>query len=140
MPDPALQREFWAALTTGLPDRIRALVGAGADVNLPVGNLGGETPLIRAVTSENTDLVRLLIELGANVNLASQGPRNWAPLMFAHDNPELIRELVAAGADLNARMAAFSIKSPLGGTKRVREEQRRFTWLPPQATRNQFGC
>jgi len=117
MPDPALQREFWAALTTGLPDRIRALVGAGADVNLPVGNLGGETPLIRAVTSDNPELVRLLIELGADVNLASQGPRNWAPLMFAHDNPELIRELVAAGADLNARMAAFSIKSPLGGTK-----------------------
>jgi ankyrin repeat protein len=92
------------------------LAGAGADVNLSVGNLG-ETPLIRAVTSGNPELVRLLLELGANVNLPSQGPRGWTPLMFAHDNPELIRDLVAAGANLNARAAAFSIRSPLGGTK-----------------------
>lgn len=117
MPDPALQREFWAALTTADPARIRELVGAGADVNVPIGNLGGETPLIRAVTSDSPELVRLLIELGADVNLASQGPRNWTPLMFAHDNPELIRELVAAGADLNGRSTAFSIGSPLGGAK-----------------------
>jgi ankyrin repeat protein len=117
MPDPALQREFWAALNTADSARIRELVGAGADVNVPIGNLGGETPLIRAVTSDNPELVRLLIELGADVNLASQGPRNWTPLMFAHHNPELIRELVSAGADLNARTTAFSIGSPLGGTK-----------------------
>ena len=117
MPDLALQREFWAALATTDPARIRELVGAGADVNFPIGNLGGETPLIRAVTSDNPELVKLLIELGADVNLTSQGPRNWTPLMFAHDNPELISVLIAAGADLNARTTAFSIGSPLGGTK-----------------------
>ena len=75
MPGSALQREFWTALATTDLVRIRGLVGSGADVNLPIGNLGAETPLIRAVASGNSELVRLLIELGADVDLPSHGPR-----------------------------------------------------------------
>src|ERR1039458_6231110 len=111
MPDPALQHEFWAALARGDSARIRELVAIGGDVNLPIGNPGGETPLIRAIAARDLSLVRLLLELGADVNLPWIGPRCWTALMFAHDDPVIIRELVAAGAQVNARTADHSIRS-----------------------------
>ena len=115
MSDQALQHEFWAALARGDGAQIRALIAGGADVNLPIGNPGGETPLIRATNSGDVSLVRLLIELGADVNLPWKGPRSWTPLMFAHDDPAMLRELLAARADVNARTTAHSIRSPSGG-------------------------
>jgi ankyrin repeat protein len=117
MPDSALQREFLIALAKGDAAGIRELVAAGADVNLPIGNPGGETPLIRAITSEELSLVRLLLQSGADVGLPCKGPRAWTPLMFAHDNPPMLRELAAAGADVNARTTGHSIRSPTGRLK-----------------------
>src|SRR5574337_636247 len=111
MSDPAAQRALWAALGAGNCSRVRELVSAGADVNAPIGNPGGETPLIRAITAGDLVVLRLLIELGADVNLAWKGPKSWTPLMFAHGSPEMLRELIAAGADLNARTSADWIKT-----------------------------
>jgi ankyrin repeat protein len=117
MPDSVLQREFLTALARGDAAGIRELVAAGADVNLPIGNPGGETPLIRAITTGELRLVRVLLQSGADVSLPCKGPRSWTPLMFAHDNPPMLRELAAAGADVNARTTAYSIRSPSGGMK-----------------------
>src|SRR4249920_723062 len=86
MPDSAIQREFWAALARGEAARIGELVAAGADVNQAIGNPGGETPLIRAVTSGELGLVRVLLQSGADVNLRWKGPKSWTPLMFAHND------------------------------------------------------
>jgi len=114
MSDPALQREFWAAFAAGDSARMRDHVAAGADVNLPIGNPGGETPLIRSVAAADAAMVRFLIELGADVNLAWKGPKSWTPLMFAHDNPEMLQELIAAGANLDARTTADWIRGSSG--------------------------
>jgi predicted amidophosphoribosyltransferase len=119
MPDSALQHEFWAALARGDAEQVRDLAGAGADVNLPIGSADGDTPLIRAVAAGDSDLVRLLLELGANPNLPSKGPRAWTPLMFAHEDPVLLEELIAAGADVNARSSAYWIRSPTGRMKQL---------------------
>jgi hypothetical protein len=115
MPDPALQRALWTSLSRGDSARIRELVADGADVNLPIGNPGGETPLIRTITTGDLSLVRVLLESGADVNLPWKGPRSWTPLMFAHDDPAMLRELLAARADVNARTTAHSIRSPSDG-------------------------
>src|SRR5262252_8827959 len=114
MPDDALQREFCRALGQRDCARVRELVAAGADVNLPIGNLGGETPLIRAIAARDLGMVKLLISAGADVNLPWKGPKSWTPLMFAHDNPEVLRELLSSGAKVNARTTADSIRSPSG--------------------------
>src|SRR5512136_1639580 len=119
MPDPALQRDFWTALARGDAAQIRELVGAGADINLPVGSADGETPLIRAVTDGELNLVRLLLELGADPNLPAQGPRSWTPLMFAHEDPAILQQLLDAGADVNARSTAYWLKSPTGQMKQL---------------------
>ncbi len=119
MPDPVLQREFWTALARGDTARIRELVGAGADVNLPIGSPESDTPLIRAAAAGDADLVRLLLQLGADPNLPSKGPRSWTPLMFAHENPAILQELIAAGADVNARTSAYWMRSPSGRMKQL---------------------
>src|SRR5437870_4258579 len=117
MPDSAIQRKFLSALARGDAAGIRELAAAGADVNVPIGNPGGETPLIRAITAGELSLVRVLLQSAADVNLPCKGPRCWTPLMFAHDDPPILRELAVAGADVNARTTAHSIRSPSGAVK-----------------------
>ncbi len=64
-------------------------------------------------------MVKLLLAVGANVNLPAQGPRSWTPLMFAHDDPAMLTELLAARADVNARTTPHWFTSPAGGMKLV---------------------
>ncbi|MGA2557695.1 MAG: ankyrin repeat domain-containing protein [Verrucomicrobiota bacterium] len=110
MPD-LLQHKFLSALARVDLERVREFVLEGADVNQPIGNQGGETPLIRAITTAQLELVKLLIEAGADVNLPWKGPTGWTPLMFAHDSPAILAELLAAGADVGARAASHPLKA-----------------------------
>jgi hypothetical protein len=111
----SVQQQFLRALDQEEPDRVRELIAAGANVNDPIGNPGGETPLIRAITTGKTDLVNLLMENGADVNLRWKGPTLWTPMMFAHDNPAILARLLAAGADVNARAADRCLDASPGG-------------------------
>jgi ankyrin repeat protein len=81
---------------------VALLVAAGADVNARTKR--GEAALANAANRGNLDSVKLLLEKGANVNSADY--RGYTPLMHAAycDNvsPELIRLLLASGADINA--------------------------------------
>ena len=95
-----------------------ALIRAGADVNEQLPD--GTSPLVVAVTNAHYELAAKLAALGADPNSASQG---WTALHqiiwtrrpnrgFANPGPPptgtmdaltLVRELVARGANLNAR-------------------------------------
>ncbi len=95
---------------------IRLLIDAGVDVN--AGDLPGITPLMMAAGwNGNLQAVELLLKKGANVNAMSapvmglpskNGPSEFgkvtALLMAApFGPPDLIRTLLDAGADVNAR-------------------------------------
>ena len=79
---------------------IGALLGAGADVR--VRDRNGEFPLHRAVDLQDLQLVASLLELGADPNAAGVAGRTalhiagWGPA-------PVMRELLAAGADVGAR-------------------------------------
>lgn len=96
----------------------RMLVEAGADVNAP--NANGTSPLVMAVMNNNIEIAHLLIEHGADIDAADwygQTPlwsavdvRNMAVNSNTLENGvdrgpvlELIRELLARGADPNPR-------------------------------------
>lgn len=117
-PDRSLQRQLIGSVERGELDRIRALIAAGAEVNFSGQDPDGETPLIRAVVAEQAAAARLLIESGADVNCAGR-LSGWTPLMFARDQPLIMRELIAAGADVNARTPAREMVSPVSG-RRIR--------------------
>src|SRR6266850_3716018 len=117
MIDPP-QRDFLAALEAADLVRLRDLIAAGANVNL-TGIADGETPLIRAIGSGQVNVVQLLLQAGADPNLRQNGGQAWTPLMFAFEKPEVIAELIKAGADVNARTPVSDALSPASRMMRL---------------------
>lgn len=76
-------------------------IADGADINAIRDN-EGKTPLHQAAYGGNTEIARLLIEQGANVNAADK--YGITPLMNACDGGfvETARLLIEQGADVNA--------------------------------------
>jgi ankyrin repeat protein len=83
----------------GHPAAARLLLAAGADLHAISRNDNANMPLHAAVAGKHLDMVRLLVEAGADVN--AQDGRGWTPLnLAAHEGPaDLVTTLLAAGAD-----------------------------------------
>jgi ankyrin repeat protein len=114
MTDPLIQQQFLNSLESGDLERSRELLAAGADVNLRGGDPDGETPLMRAIATGKLSIVQLLIEAGADVNCAGL-KSSWTPLIRARESPAIMRALIVAGADVNARAAPHEMISPASG-------------------------
>ena len=101
-------------------EAVRLLLAKGADLNARSGDgsfqkvkagaiaLGHFTPLNAAVALATPELVKTLLDAGASVNTTDV--RGMTPLMLAvaNDRPnmDVIRMLIARGADLNAKSLA----------------------------------
>lgn len=92
---------MWAAFR-GDTEIMKLLIDAGADVNAPSG-IG--TPLAQAAWADRTDATQLLLEHGANPDIAGFGD-GYAPLHWAASseerNDDLVRMLLQHGANPNA--------------------------------------
>jgi len=88
----------------------KLLIANGADVNARAGGFR-ETALHRASKRGLVDVVKLLLEKGANAKLANKG--GWTPLHHAvgKNRPdkalEVAKLLIANGVDVNARAGGF---------------------------------
>jgi Ankyrin repeats (3 copies)/Ankyrin repeats (many copies) len=112
-----LEHELFSAIAASTRSRVCRIICSGADVNCSSSDADGETPLIRAVSHGECDLVQMLIEAGADVNLAQRAPKSWTPLMFAHWNASITGQLLSAGADVNARTPAYELTLPATGRR-----------------------
>ena len=116
------------AVRAGSVDAARALLDAGADANEAL--LDGTSALVLAATNAHYEVGALLLERGADPNGAAQGwtalhqiawSRRWTmgfnlpgPAHTGHvDSLELVRRLVANGADIDARQT----KEPADGNR-----------------------
>lgn len=97
---------FNAVLASDL-NNVRSLLQSGADCNSC--NDEGVTALMLAAGMGNLEMVNALIESGANIHATDL--RGWTALMKAlynHDLdrgfPEIVRALIAAGADIETRI------------------------------------
>lgn len=60
-----------------------------------------ETPLHKALSAQNKEIIRMLIDAGANVN--AQNSFGQVPLHYTSSIPEIARMLIQAGADVNSK-------------------------------------
>lgn len=80
-------------------DFIRFSATQVKDIDKP--RFDGMTPLQLAAAGGMSDLVRTLIEVGANVNCTL--PDGTTSLMLAKGRPEMVETLIKAGADVSAK-------------------------------------
>jgi hypothetical protein len=88
------------AVAANLPEEVRTLLAAGADVNAPGADINWMTPLLTAIQYYNLEMMELLIQLGADVNSIT----GFAPPLYDavwRDFIDGARRLLKAGADVN---------------------------------------
>ena len=95
--------DFSELCAEGTPQQVEAVIKAGTDVNA-INELGWRTPLMNAAgRNNNPEVLRVLIQAGANVN--AKDNYGSTPLMYAalNDNSEVFKALIQAGANVNAK-------------------------------------
>jgi ankyrin repeat protein len=121
---------FLFAVRAGHVDAARALLDVGADINAPLPD--GMSPLVLAVFNAHYELAAFLLDRGADPNADAQGwtalhqvawsrrPNRGFNLPGAAptgnlDSLDLVRRLVARGANVNARQT----KEPRDGNRNM---------------------
>ena len=94
------------ACRIGNVDIVRTFLQAGAAVDLPDDTLW--TPLhlvLQEVKPETHEIVKLLLEYGANVNVRTDGGSMPPHIAAQEGDFDILRDLIAKGADINAEMS-----------------------------------
>jgi ankyrin repeat protein len=104
-----------AFLNVGDPEMVRMLLDAGSDINAfntdgghrPIGPITTFrlTPLMYAAPAADPAVIGTLLKAGAQVNMQDYRKMTALMLAVATDRPNLetVRQLIAAGADVNAK-------------------------------------
>jgi cytochrome c len=93
----------------------KLLIERGADVNAP--SKLGDAPLVPAVGKRNTELIKLLLNYGANPNSVI-GTQTALHLAVERGCFDCVKALVEAGADVNAVTSNGLYRTPLHIAKR----------------------
>ena len=97
-----ISRNIFEAAQSGDTGFIINYIKNGGNVNLK--DQDGKTALIYAVEKKDDNIVKLLIDAKADVNVRSHG---WTVLMDAQGSTNIMNMLIDAGADVNARNNDF---------------------------------
>ncbi len=87
----------------GHEEVVRYLLFKGSEVDVPSKNGFSVYPINSAVAANNAEITKLLLEAGADVNVAQYGGVTPLHSAASHGNIELIILLLEAGASISAR-------------------------------------
>ncbi len=87
----------------GHVDAALYLIRAGASLNAPTNNAWQATALHLATMNRHAEIVRLLLEHGANPNVRQRGGLTPLHLAAANNDVQIIQMLILGGADLHIR-------------------------------------
>ena len=95
-----MHKDLYVASRNGNSKEIKFLISIGVDVNEKL--FLAHTPLITAIILHNNDVVRLLLDAGADPNTGSntQTPLRWA---IVKGNKEAVKMLLDGGVDPNKK-------------------------------------
>jgi ankyrin repeat protein len=99
----------------------RYLVLKGADVNLPSNNGFQVFPLHSAAAGNYTDIARMLIDNGAQVNIRQQAGATPLHSAAQNGNLELLILLLEHGAEINVRMEGGKLPADVAREKGFNE-------------------
>jgi ankyrin repeat protein len=110
-------KPLFEAVKKGDIEQVKKLIADGADVNA-TEDLGQVrwTPLIAAASGGNAQVVKVLLENRAKVDATDS--HGYTPLYYAlwtdgNDSEEIVRALIASGADVNKRSPGDKTYPPL---------------------------
>jgi ankyrin repeat protein len=92
---------IWEATATGNIEAVKQHLSAGADADVKGGWMGG-TPLHYAAENGQKEMVELLIDKGADVNLKTDFDQTPLHLAAENGQKEMVELLIAKGANVNA--------------------------------------
>jgi hypothetical protein len=108
--------------------KVEVLLNNGIDVNVKGGGglLNDSNALDAASHMGHTDIVKLLLDRGANVN-AAHGNMGWTPLSSAawRGHTDVIKLLIERGADINKAIFALNRGSGTGNAIELLKEYKR---------------
>jgi ankyrin repeat protein len=99
----------------------RYLVLKGAEVNLPSNNGFNVFPIHSAAAGNYTDIARMLIDNGANVNVKQQAGATPLHTAAQNGNLDLLILLLEHGAETNVRMEGGKMPADLAREKGFKE-------------------
>jgi ankyrin repeat protein len=99
----------------------RYLVLKGADVNLPSNNGFNVFPIHSATAGNYTDIARMLVENGANVNVRQQAGATPLHSAAQNGNLDMLIMLLEHGAETNVRMEGGKLPADMAREKGFKE-------------------
>jgi len=111
---PEGETALMTAANTGNVAALKVLIAHGANVNATEESRG-QTALMWAVNEGHAEAAHALIEAGANINARSKG--KFSPMVFAvrGGKTDIVKLLLAAGANANDNVAGAAIASGVAG-------------------------
>ena len=96
-----LTEELLHAITNNDFRAVEELINSGADVNASFEGLDGWTPLIQSAYQGNTEIVKVLVSAGADLDLADSTGGTALMSACITGKSQTVKYLIFAGCDLN---------------------------------------